>query len=110
MIGTKFKDPAAVKPVFLDWSDYILESHPALVSNDKITSSTWTVPTGLVNEGDAHDDTKTWIILSGGTLNARYTVTNTVHLDSGMVDARSFQLVIANGQFQWVLLAFARAN
>jgi hypothetical protein len=47
-----------------------------------------------VNEGDGYDTTKPWITLSGGAAGAKYSVSNTVHLDSGMVDARSFQLVI----------------
>ena len=94
MLGTKFKDPAAIKPTFIDWSDYILSSHPAVVDSDRITDSQWTVPAGLVNEAASFNDTKTWITLSGGTLGAKYTLANTVTLDSGMVDIRSFQLVI----------------
>jgi hypothetical protein len=93
MLGTKFKDPAATKPTFIDWSDYILSSHPALVDSDHITDSQWTVPAGLVNEA-SFNDTSTWITLSGGTLGAKYTLTNTIQLASGMIDARSFQLVI----------------
>lgn len=39
MIGKKFKDPATVKPVFIDWSDYIKESQPRLLAEDSITAS-----------------------------------------------------------------------
>ena|ERR1017187_7567390 len=94
MLGTKFKDPAAKKPTFIDWSDYLANSHPLLVSGDTIATSTWSVPEGLTNEGDDHDTTKTWITLSGGALGVTYHITNTVILASGMVDARSFQLII----------------
>jgi hypothetical protein len=55
------------------------------------------VPDGLVNEGNDHDDTKTWITLSGGTLGAEYTLVNTVTLASGMIDTRSFLMVIQAG-------------
>jgi hypothetical protein len=49
---------------------------------------------GIVNESASFDNTRTWITLSGGTARAKVTITNTVHLASGMTDARSFQLVI----------------
>lgn len=72
MLGAKFKDPAAVKPVFIDWSDYILASHPSLAEDDKISDSTWSMPARLVNEAASFSDTLTWITLSGGTLGVKH--------------------------------------
>ena len=72
-------------------------SREGAVRDSLITTSTWSVPDGLVNEGNDHDDTKTWITLSGGTLGAEYTLVNTVTLASGMIDTRSFLMVIQAG-------------
>ena len=36
-------------------------------------------------QSNGHDDTKTWITLSGGTAGQRYTITNTIQLASGGV-------------------------
>jgi len=94
MIGTKTKDPDAIKPVFLDWSEYVEQSQPQVAEDDAIVGSSWDIPVGLTQEGAGFEDKKTLVFLSGGTEHDKYEVRNHVTLRSGISDTRSFLLVI----------------
>ena len=65
------KDPADVVDYTLDWSDVLSDS-------ETITTSTWTVPSGITKDSDSEADTTTTIFLSGGTAGVEYLLTNKI--------------------------------
>lgn len=94
--GLCVKDPEATAwPKGIDWTTYLA----ALDAAETISTSTW-----AVDGPDAELETaspsivtgskKTQVKLSGGTVGALYTVTNSIVTSSGVVDDRSFQVLI----------------
>ena len=84
-----------------DRLDYTADFQDVLVGVEKITARTWTVPTGLVNEGSviAADGKSTSIILSGGTVDTVYTLTVSVTTDVGSparIYERDFKIKVKN--------------
>jgi hypothetical protein len=69
------KDPDEVLDYQIDWS--------APLAGDVITTSTWTVPTGLVGGIEQNTNTTTTIWLSGGTLDQDYQVHNRITTAAG---------------------------
>jgi hypothetical protein len=80
------QDPSAVLDWGMSWSSWL--------GTDTITTSTWTVQTGLTKGADTHDATTTTVWLSGGTLGTRYAVTNRVVTAGGRTDERTFHITI----------------
>lgn len=72
MISDYVKFPLEVKEVTLDWSSF--------VGSDTISTSSWSVPSGITNAGDTNNTTSTTIYLSGGTSGNQYAITNTITL------------------------------
>ena len=70
MAQTFVKDPDATLDYIIDWSEWL--------DTDTISTSTWTVPTGLTNVSDSNTTTTATIWLSGGTAGQRYTVSNRI--------------------------------
>lgn len=68
------KDPQAVLPYYVEWDDWL--------EGDTIATSTWTLPDGITKESDTHDNTLVTIWLSGGTLDAEYTLVNHIVTNS----------------------------
>ena len=70
----------------------------------EISSSVWTVPAGLTNEGEGSSSTATSITLSGGTIGESYLVTNEITTTSNgsttLVFERSFYIVIVETKFK----------
>lgn len=64
------KDPDEVKDYGIDWS--------ALLDTDTISTSTWTLPSGITKDSDSHTTTATTIWLSGGTAGESYSILNRV--------------------------------
>lgn len=94
--GLTPKDPAAQQwPRGIDWTDYLA----GLPDGETIATSAWVV-TGSDALLTIDDDSivtgslRTQVRLSGGTLGVRYTVTNHVVTSSGVVDERSFVVLI----------------
>lgn len=84
------KDPNEVLPYTLDWL-------PRLGDDILIAMSTWAVANNdgfLVVISSDNTDTDTTIWLSGGTVGARYELTNTVTTDFGWTMEQSFRLRI----------------
>lgn len=82
------KDPDAVKDYGWDWGTHFLGA-------DTIASSTWSVDSAdLTIVTDSNDSTTTTVWLSGGVLNASYTVTNEIVTAGGRTDDRSFLIRI----------------
>ena len=81
------KDPEATLDYQIDWSLW-------LDSTDRITASTWTVPSGLTKVSDTFTNTTTTIWLSGGTVGATYSVVNHITTYLARQDDRTLEIVI----------------
>jgi hypothetical protein len=80
------KDPDEVLDYELDWS--------ARLGTDTISSSTWTVPTGITKNSDSHTTTTTTVWLQGGTVAASYTFNNRIITAGGRTMDQSVKLKI----------------
>lgn len=89
------KDPSSKEPRGFDWTAFLAE----LADDETITTSTWsiggpdsdlTIVTNSIVEGSR----KTQLVLSGGTVGKRYTVTNSIVTSSGVEDDRSFRVLV----------------
>lgn len=84
------KDPEATRTFSFDWSDYLTALGGATIS-----TSEWTVPDGLTQEGAAtNTDTETKIKLSGGTVNTNYIVYNKITTSGGDIDRRALLIQV----------------
>jgi hypothetical protein len=83
------KDPSATLDYKIDWTQW-------LVVGDTISTSTWSVPTGITKDTDTTNTTYTTIWLSGGTDGTKYTITNHVTTNTGRVDERSITIEVKN--------------
>lgn len=86
MPTTYTQDPSSVLDWGFNWGSWL--------GADTITTSTWTVSTGLTKASETHDATTTTVWLSGGVAPATYTVTNRVVTAAGRTDERSFLVQI----------------
>ena len=82
---TVLKDPNAVLDYAIDWSAW-------LAASETISTSTWTVPTGITQDSESETTTVATIWLSGGTAGVTYTVTNRIQTNQGRTDDRSFKV------------------
>jgi hypothetical protein len=91
-IGSLFmKDPRARLDIGVDWSEWL--THESATVSD----SSWTVtPEGLTLDSATEVDGVTRVFVSGGTVGEIYTVRNTVHTDTGLIDSRSIRVVVRN--------------
>jgi hypothetical protein len=85
-VDTFYKDPNANLDYQIDWSSWL--------GSDTISSSAWTVQSGLTKGSDSKTDTTTTVWLSGGTAGQTYRVTNRVVTAGGRTDDRSFWVVV----------------
>ena len=81
------KDPNAVLDYAVDWSGWLAVS-------ETITTSTWTVPTGITKDSDSHSTTKATVWLSGGMAGTRYRLVNRVVTNQGRTDDRSILILV----------------
>lgn len=94
------KDANADEPLGFDWSAWLTE----LGAGTIIMSSTWIVsgPDAVLTTHNptivAPDNLKTQVYLSGGTLNAKYTITNRITTNNtpSVTDDRSFRVLVQN--------------
>lgn len=92
IVGTLIKDPQETRIFRMDWSAHI--------GVDEIEISEWEVPAGLTlaANGIVEGNTKTYVLLAGGTANQSYVLTNTITLAgnsqvlqrSGRLDVRQY--------------------
>lgn len=80
------KDPNAVLDYVLDWTDFL--------QGDTISTSTWTVPSGITKTTDSKTATTTTVWLSSGTAGQVYTVTNRIVTTGGRQQDQSIQFVV----------------
>jgi hypothetical protein len=78
------KDPDAVLDYTVDWSTWL--------GADTISTSTWTVPTGITEDSETEDTTTTTIWLSGGTVGAQYELVNEIVTAAGRTENRTITI------------------
>jgi len=81
------KDPDAILDYSIDWSRY-------LATGVTISTSSWTVPSGITEDSDSNTTTTTTVVLSGGTADTDYSLTNHVVLSDGNEDDRSITIAV----------------
>lgn len=81
------KDPAAVLDYQVSWASWVSDG-------EQITSSSWTVQTGITKDSDTSTATTATVWLSGGTLGQSYTATNQITTNQGRTDERTIQIVV----------------
>jgi hypothetical protein len=89
-IETYTKDPDAVLDYKLDWNDS--SKGPWLATGQTISSSTWTVPSGITKDSDTNDTTTTTITLSGGTAGNDYDLINHITTNDSKEDDRTIRI------------------
>ncbi len=85
------KDKDAVQDFVLDWSKELASA------SDTIATSTWTVPTGITLASSSNTTTTATAWLSGGTLGAKYIVTNRIVTAGGRSEDASIEITIIDG-------------
>lgn len=88
------KDPDDTEAYTITWRGSDPDIEYAMEDSESISNSVWVLDTGLTEESSTNTATTTTILISGGTANTRYTVTNTVTLDSGRILSRSAYLSV----------------
>jgi hypothetical protein len=85
-----YKDPNATLDYQIDWSDWL--------GTDTISSSDWTVPTGITEATHTNTTTTSTIWLSGGTAGNTYECINRiVTADSpARTDDRTIYIIVEN--------------
>lgn len=84
------KDPDERLDYTVSWSDY-------LAVGETISSSSWTVPSGITQYQSAtNTNTTATIWLSGGTHGEEYLVTNQITTSAGRIAERSLNIVVRN--------------
>lgn len=74
-------------PFSVDWT--------AEIGADTISSSTWTLETGITNDGDSDDSAQTTTIdVSGGVAGKTYTLTNQIATAAGDVYEKDLHLKV----------------
>jgi hypothetical protein len=81
------KDPDEVLDYTLNWA-------ARLVADDVISTSTWIVPDGVTKNSDNKTDKIVTIWLSGGTLNASYSLVNRIVTTAGRTMDQTCKLKI----------------
>lgn len=67
------------------------------LGSDTISTSVWTLETGITNDTDSHDSgTTTTINLSGGTAGKTYTLTNQITTAAGDVFEKDIFIKVQN--------------
>lgn len=92
------KDPqASAWPRGIDWTNYLAQIDAA----ETIVGSTWAI-TGAdailtaASPSIVLGSLKTQVKLSAGTVGLKYVVTNTITTSSGVIDDRSFTVLVEN--------------
>lgn len=89
-VQTFRKDPHAVLDYVLDWGDSYL------AIDETISTSAWTVATGITKDSDSKTDTTTTIWLSGGTANESYSIACKIVTSASRTDERTFTVRVEN--------------
>lgn len=77
ILGSRIKDPLDHKTLSVNWATYLTSIE------DTLSTSTWTVPTGLTNDDESNTTTLANIRVSGGTTGQTYEVANLLVTTTG---------------------------
>jgi hypothetical protein len=80
------KDPNAILDYSIDWSDWL--------DTDEISTSTWTVPTGITKTSESNTTTVATIWLSGGTAGTTYTLLDRITTTGGRTMDQTFKIYV----------------
>lgn len=83
------KDPDAKLDYGFDWSDW-------LSTGETISTSTWTVPTGMTQDSSSNTTTIATVWLSGGTVGITYRLINKIVTSQSRTEERSIDIVVEN--------------
>ena len=81
MAQSFIKDPNAVLDYTVDWEEWL--------DTDTISTSTWSVPSGITQDSESESTTTTTIWLSGGTDGFVYACKNTIVTTNGRTEERT---------------------
>lgn len=90
MTFSAVKDPDAVLDYRIDWSLVLNNSTPA----DTISTSTWTVDSGLILDSTSNTSTETTAWVSAGTLNELGKLVNKIVTSGGRTHVRTIEISI----------------
>ena len=82
------KDPQATLDYSVEWSQWL--------DGDTISTSSWTVTTGLNNTSESTTTTKATVWLSGGSIGGVYSAVNTITTATGRTDERTITITVVN--------------
>ena len=82
MANVKLKDPDSVLDYTNDWSDW-------LSGSEVISTSTWSVDTGITQDSESETNTTATIFVSGGSAGETYRLTNEIVTDQARTAERS---------------------
>lgn len=85
-IERKYKDPDEVISFGVDWSEYL--------GAETVTSSNWTVPSGVTKVGQTLVGKQANVTISGGTLGTVNRITNRVTTSAGETVDQSIDIEI----------------
>jgi hypothetical protein len=83
-----YKDPEAVLDFSINWENWL--------DGDTISTSSWTVPSGITNDLDSVIGDTTFIWLSGGTAGNLYEVVNHITTEAGRETYRTLKIRCKN--------------
>jgi hypothetical protein len=81
------KDPQGIIDYTIRWTSW-------LPSGDTISTSTWTVPAGIVKVSEANTTTDAIIFLASGTVGVIYPVTNRIVTAGGRQNDQTISILI----------------
>lgn len=84
--GQYLKSPTANLDYGVDWS-------PWLATGETISTSTWTIQTGLTSSNPANTNTLAIVWLAGGAPGVNYTAQNQITTSQGRTDARTLHIL-----------------
>ena len=83
------KDPDEVLDYTIDWKG---TNDPVLTTSEVISTSVWTVPSGLTKDSDSKTNTTATVVLSGGVAGTKYQIANKIVTDSS--PARTYERTV----------------
>ena len=86
MTDTFIKDPSAKLDYTVDWT--------AWLGAGTISSSAWTVPTGITQFSASNSTTAASITLTGGTAGQDYELINQITTAAGLIDQRTIKIMV----------------
>jgi|RifOxyB1_1023888.scaffolds.fasta_scaffold64347_1 hypothetical protein len=83
------KDPDAKLDYGFNWTDW-------LADGETISSSAWTIPTGLTEVSESNTSVLTTVWVSGGTHGTDYELVNRIVTSAGRQEDRTIKLKVRN--------------